>query len=293
MSTTALRPRVRHVSIGGLTLTGGDVNGHGGAVRNVESLTLSSSVVTGNAASFSGGGIGGGLYNGGVNAVMMLDGVTVSDNLSAFGGGIHNQSGTVTIANSTISGNAVTGNGGGIQNNFGTLNVTGSTISDNNGARRRRRHLELFRHRHERNRAPRSSGNTATIGGGIWSRESTVTLTGSTISGNTAGGNGGGIYQLNDSLTVNTTTIHRNTASNSGAGIFSNGGTATVQNSMVLQNVATISAGGIEKRNGTLNVTNSTLQLNKSSKYGGGIWSYQRHIDDHRQHACRQLRRQL
>ena len=88
------------------------------------------------------------------------------------GGGIIN-SGTLTLMNSTVSGNHIaafglvaTGTGGGIANS-GTLTVTRSTISGN--------------------RASGSAGDSGEgLGGGIANSGGTLTVTNSTISGNTA-----------------------------------------------------------------------------------------------------------
>ena len=45
------------VAISGLTVTGGDVTGDGGAIRSVENLTVSNSTISGSAATGKGGGI--------------------------------------------------------------------------------------------------------------------------------------------------------------------------------------------------------------------------------------------
>ncbi len=110
---------------------------------------------------------GGGIYN---SATLSLTNVAISGNKSAnAGGGIDNE-GTLTLFNSTISGNTV-GNpvrgvigGGGIFNG-GTANITNSTVSGNT--------------------VP--SGN----GGGIFSSASSLTLSNSTISANSASRGGG------------------------------------------------------------------------------------------------------
>jgi hypothetical protein len=63
-----------------------------------------------------------------------ISGITISDgSTSSDGGGISNETGTLNVANSTISNNfaPIFGNGPGIFNNGGTLNVTNSTISNN------------------------------------------------------------------------------------------------------------------------------------------------------------------
>ena len=57
--------------------------------------------------------------------------LTITGGNSGEGGGIYNESGTLTITNTTISGNTAY-RGGGIYNNYeGTLTITNSTISGN------------------------------------------------------------------------------------------------------------------------------------------------------------------
>ncbi len=68
-----------------------------------------------------------------------FDDITITGgNVSGDGGGIFND-GTLTVTNSTFSGNSAVDGGGGIYNSGGTLTVTDSTFSGNS-ARRRRRH---------------------------------------------------------------------------------------------------------------------------------------------------------
>src|SRR6266571_4588720 len=78
---------------------------------------------------------GGGIYNGGT---LTLSNSTVSDNTvtgsNSIGGGIYNSSDMMlNISNSTVSGNTATGSnsdGGGIYNS-GTLTLSNSTVSGN------------------------------------------------------------------------------------------------------------------------------------------------------------------
>ena len=173
------------------------------------------------------GGDGGGIGNLGT---LTLTNSTISGNSAEFGGGIIND-GTATVTNSTISGNSAengtpfNADGGGIGNG-GTLTVTNSAIS----------------------------GNSADYGGGISNFESsTATVTDSTISGNSANGEeevGGGIDN-DGTLTVANSTIAGNTASPAGD-----------------------SGGGIvNEQFGTLTVTNSTIAGNSASDEGGGIFN--------------------
>jgi len=120
------------------------------------------------------------------------------------GGGILNNS-TLTVNNSTFSGNkADLGGGGGIVNLGGTVKVNNSTFS----------------------------GNSATDSGGGIFNNGTLTVNNSTFSGNSATNWGGGIFN-NGTLTVNNSTFSGNKASNNGGGIFNNLGTVTLKNSIL------------------------------------------------------------
>ena len=109
------------------------------------------------------------------------------------GGGIYNEGGTVTVTNSTFIGNR--GTGGGIFVYSGTLTVTHSTftgnVSDSGGALAIGGGTATIT-------AARSPVNSATIydgngsfnhGGGMWvDALATLTVTNSTIAGNSVGG---------------------------------------------------------------------------------------------------------
>ena len=67
---------------------------------------------------------------------MTIANSTLSGNsaTSGGGGGIDNNSGTLTIVNSTFSSNSATGGGGGVLSNAGTLTITNSTFSGNSAS---------------------------------------------------------------------------------------------------------------------------------------------------------------
>ena len=182
------------------------------------------------------------------STIANLGGLTITNGKSSnsssnksYGGGIYNSYGTLTVTNSTISGNTASGDGGGIYKYSGTLTVTNSTIT----------------------------GNTAENGGGIYN-DGTLTVTNSTISGNTASYNGGGIDNFSGTLTVTNSTISGNTSSGDGGGIYNYySGTLTVTNSTIAGNTASSYGGGIYSRV-TLTVTNCTITGNTAEK-GGGI----------------------
>jgi hypothetical protein len=139
----------------------------------------------------------------------------------ARGGGGINNSGTLTIANSTVRGNIVRGTlarGGGIFNS-GTLTIANSTVSTNS-----------------------ARGVALAVGGGV-SNEGSLTINNSTISGNTAsagggsGAHGGGVSN-GWPLTMNNSTLSLNFARGVRTtwGGIDNGSTATLQNSIVANN---------------------------------------------------------
>ena len=153
---------------------------------------------------------GGGIYNH-TGGILSLDQVTISGNsASDEGGGLYN-TGTATVGDTTLSGNAAV-SGGGIYNTA-DLTITGSTLSE----------------------------NTADNGGGFYN-DATVTLTNVTISGNSADTNGGGIYQNTGTLTATNVTVSNNRADSDdlagdGGGIYAPSGTATLHNTIAAGNV--------------------------------------------------------
>jgi predicted outer membrane repeat protein len=109
-------------------------------------------------------------------------------------------------------------------------------------------------------------------GGGIFSF-GTLTVSGCTLTANSATGTGGAlggaIYSSGGILTVSNSTLSGNSAT-SGGGILS-AGTLTVSNSNLSGNSVT-QAGGALFTGGTATVTNSTLSGNSATHIGGGIY---------------------
>jgi CSLREA domain-containing protein len=124
-----------------------------------------------------------------------------------------------------------------------------------------------------------TNGKDFGTGGGIFNNGGTLTITGSTISGNSAN-QGGGIYNFEGTLTITGSTISGNSAS-FGGGVFSNllageVGT-TITNSTISGNSA--SEGGGVYSNTALSgpkttITNSTISGNSATvRYGGGVYN--------------------
>ena len=113
---------------------------------------------------------------------LSISGVKVSGaNISFFHGGAFNNSGTLTVSNSTLNNNITTTNGGGIFNSgIGTLTVSNSTLSS----------------------------NSANHGAGIYNL-GTATVTNSTLNNNTATNDGGGINSNSGTLTLTNSTLNQ------------------------------------------------------------------------------------
>ncbi len=117
------------------------------------------------------------------------------------------------------------------------------------------------------------TGNTYDDGGGIYLGYSSVTISDCIISENIADDYyGGGIYGYEANITVTNSTITGNTAYYYGGGIYVEDSDLTLANSIVSGNEALYDfGGGICSMASTCDITNSTISNNTSEQYGGGI----------------------
>ncbi|MDA8184790.1 MAG: IPT/TIG domain-containing protein, partial [Actinomycetota bacterium] len=115
--------------------------------------------------------------------------------------------------------------------------------------------------------------NHATDYGGGILNNGIMTVTDSTISGNTSIGPGGGGILNNGFMTVTDSTMSGNTATSGygGGGIF-NSGIMTVTDSTISGNTAPY-GGGIFNYGGTMTVTDSTVSGNTATSGYGGIFN--------------------
>ena len=169
------------------------------------------------------------------------------------GGGIYN-AGTLSINNSTVSGNR--GRFGGGILNSGTLSISNTTIS----------------------------ANTGSYGGGVCGG-GTLDITNSTFSGNTATEQGGGIYGGNP-VSISHSTFTANTATSGGGGIYRTGGTVSVKNSIFTDNTpnncnSPLTSQGYNLESGTDcgfigtgDRRNATANLGPLQNNGGPTWTH-------------------
>ena len=117
-----------NVTISGLTLTGGQATGNGGAIANTgANVTLRFVTLSGNTATGEGGAIAHNA-NGGV---LTIDSSTLSGNAAAKAGAIYSIGFNLIIVNSTISGNQASDSVGAIKLEFAFASIFNSTITDN------------------------------------------------------------------------------------------------------------------------------------------------------------------
>ena len=187
------------------------------------------------------GGAGGGIYTLGATTLTMTNS-TVSGNFALGTGGGISAASTVTLTNSTVSGNVTWDNVGGI-NTTGAVTLTNSDVSDNRA----------------------DYGGT----GGIYSPGG-LTMTNSAVSGNWVRDNFGGIYC--GSLMMTNSTVDNNIAWGGAiGGIYATGNT-TMTNSTISNNKAQGgSVGGIQA-DGNVTLTNSTIYGNSATSSFGGLY---------------------
>ena len=124
-----------------LTITGGRTQQYGGGVYNLATLRMENCTIQGNTAWVRGGGVMNRTIDYTARATLVdctISGNTVTGTIynggdKGAGGGIHNESGEVTLTRCTVTGNsASSGIGGGIRTaSLGTTNLSGSVIRQN------------------------------------------------------------------------------------------------------------------------------------------------------------------
>jgi hypothetical protein len=184
--------------------------GPGGGIFNYSSLQLTNSIVSGNSAAYGGGGV----WNNGNATLEIIDSTISANSAVGDGGGVSNVNGTMTVTRTVISGNTSQSSGGGLSN-YGTLTLVDSTVSgnSNNG---------IFSWGGSTLTITGStiSGNTSVGWGGGINSWGTATIANSTFGGNTAL-TGGGIFHYAGVMTVLNSTFSGNRATTGGGGLWS------------------------------------------------------------------------
>jgi hypothetical protein len=285
-------------TIRGLTITdGNESDDYGGGLYNRGKLKLKNCTFSNDKADNYGGGVydapggtvsltnctfsndtsagdGGGLaaYDGTMN----LTGCSINNSSaggSYYGGGVYNYGGTVTLKNSTFTGDTA-GEGGGGVSTEGNAYVTNCTFANDS----------CYEYYGE--------------GGGLYNYN-TVTLTKCTFTGDKRGGDGAGVYNYDNAFVTNCTFDHDDAGGISNGGGFYNNGdgvisgstfsndhgvyggglyfdshsSGSVENCTVADNAADATGGGlfVAYTAGQINVISSTFTGNSAGSSGGGM----------------------
>ncbi len=244
----------RPVSLTNLEIKGGDISGvvstanstnYGGSVF-IESgtLTIDFCTITGSKA-YSGGGI----FN---YATLTLLNSTVSGNIALHhGGGIYNYESSATITGCNYTGNTAKDYGGGIYNYKTSSTINNCTFSDN---------------------------EVLNSGGGIGTFAASPTITDCEFTGNTARYNGGGIFNKEASPTISNCRFTNNSVDVDGGGISNyDHSSPIILNCTFTDNSSENDGGGMSNYNySSPTITNSSFASNAAENDGGGIYNHQR-----------------
>jgi hypothetical protein len=188
-------------------------------------------------------GDGGGIWTG--NHLSMENSTFYSNTaVSGWGGGLYNQ-GTLIVTNGSVSTNIARQGGGGIQTYLGQTQLYNLTIINN---------------------AAVADGGA---GGGLLNSQGNLYVDDSMLSGNRAAG-GGGISNYGGTVSLTGITLSGNSATVTGGGIKNEIGSASLVNVTLSSNTAA-GGGGFYNYNATAYLTSVTLSGNSASTLGGGV----------------------
>lgn len=273
------------------TLTGNDAGtgpGNGGALH----LTGAGWVkVVGSTVSNNQAVEGGGLWNSDTGTMVVERSVIKQNSASGAaadqgGGGLYNDGGTVRVKHSYLGSNTAdgaSGSGGGALNNTGSMTLSNSTLYGNRSQRAGggieavAGNTTIERSSLKHNKTGDNPGN----GGGLHlTGEGTVTVSKSVLHQNRASAEGGGLWNSSSgTMRVQRTKFWGNVADgdeadNGGGAVFNDGGSLTVDGSVLVGNRSPGTAGsggGVFVNGGTASITHTSILGGSAARAGGGI----------------------
>lgn len=255
----------------------------GGGIRNLGTLNMTGGSIEGNTATERGGGI----YQEGAGSVGVYQAGQIKDNtiLGDIGGGLFITDGTAKLSGTVISGNKVpemaTG-AGVVAGGKATVTMSAGEISGHtakNGAGvvvMGGSQWIMTGGTIKNNQAVCDSNGKGGEGGGIYvAKNSYLTISGGSISGNTAQTNAGGVVLYDNSvLTMTQGRIEENTAETKNAGgLYLVNAEASLKGGYILSNRTDTESGGGMSTSGKCKVTldGTFISENYAEKNAGGI----------------------
>jgi parallel beta-helix repeat protein/predicted outer membrane repeat protein len=253
----------------GFTIQNGAASFGAGVYCHRSSPTIRNNIISGNSADDWGGGIccrycnptirnntitnnwagddGGGIYC--IESSPMIRNNTVSGNRAQSGSGIYCHQSNPTIGNNIIGGNTADNDGAGICCYESSPTISNNTIRENWATRN---------------------------GGGIYCAYfSNATISGNTITGNSASGAnwgyGGGIYCDYSEPATSDNTINRNWAELLGGGIYCRHCSPEISGNAIGDNRANREGGGLYCDDSSPTISKNTISHNSATDRGGGI----------------------
>ncbi len=245
------------------------VRGGGGiAVMNGLATLMDVTVEAGVVDGF--GGSGGGIL--GVTAVLdIVDSTIRGSDARRSGGGIESHRGQIALTRTVIDGNSASINGGGLHiTDFADAMVIEGSFTDNVAG---------------------DGANLQGEGGGIWNGPGTLTVQGTTFSGNEARGQridddpasagvnetdpkgGGGLFNAGGEVSVEDATFTGDSATGdggAGGAILNDRGTIVVHETVIDSASAVRSGGGVESEVGMVNLVDVTIR-DATAMQGAGV----------------------
>ena len=265
---------VKAVAISKTTVLGNSAQSAGGIFASTHvagtGIAITGSVISSNFSAGSAGGLLVADHNPSATSKAVISGTKIIGNHSAGatdgGGGVFIAAGDAVISGSTISNNTALYAGGGLDaKGFTSLTISGSTFSGNE---------------------TRDDATSTDGGGGLHIQGNNagaplpVKISGTRVTDNRSDIYGGGLLALNGiTLTISGSTFSGNTADEAGGGLSTRGTGAggkvdlTVTGSVFADNVASFGGGGIAASalEGVVSISGSKVTGNQSSFGGAGI----------------------
>ncbi len=209
-----------------------------------------------------------------------ISGLTIAGGTQQYGAGLFS-SATLTVSNTTFTGNTANNNGGGGVYNNGALTLTGctftgnTTVPGNDGATAggalaniSSGTATLTNCTFTGNTRP-GTGSTAGSGGAV-ANDGQISMTGCTFTGNSAGSDAGALY--NDGTATASFCAFTSNSCGSDGGALHSTGVLTIANCLIAGNSASSNGGGMEWSSGNgLTVSDTTFANNTAGTIGGAL----------------------
>jgi Right handed beta helix region len=264
-----------NITVSGTNILGNSGNEAGGFFLLSGIGTVTGSYFHGNTAQQAGGGLN--IENSTANFYSCI--ITYNTVTLGNGGGLFSTGSEVTISESSVVENTCGMNGGGLffQDSPEANTTIFDTVVENNNAGNAGGGVYLANVMASFTSCS-ITYNTATLGngGGLFSTDSEITISESSLADNTCGTNGGGVF-FQDSPEVNTTIfdtiVANNNARTGGGGVYLANVMASFDNCSITYNTATLgNGGGLFSIGSEVTISGSSVAENTCERNGGGLF---------------------